>query len=63
MTFLKGLVSFHLMSFHPRIISPHVHFTPHLNCQMRLRLITKATQIPVFLRQKNFLQANERGVK
>ena len=31
-------------SFHPRFISPHVHFTPHLNYQMRLRLITKATQ-------------------
>ena len=31
-------------SFHPKFISPHVHFTLHLNYQIRLRLITAATQ-------------------
>ena len=31
-------------SFHTTFISPQIDFTPHLNYQMRLRLITKATQ-------------------
>ena len=28
----------------PHVISPQIHFTPHLNYQMRLRLMTKAIQ-------------------
>ena len=35
-------------SFHPTFISPHIHFTPPLSNQIRLRLITIATQFQSF---------------
>ena len=48
-TFISPQIYFTTRSFHPTFISlqihfTQVHFTPHLNYQMRLRLMTIAIQ-------------------